>query len=124
MKKNILSIVIALQILGICVVGVYAYSDFKSIGPEGRQSEISIEWSAETVTANNERNDYSSESYCRAYIRYDNGEYIYNWNNGISSASVTTTHSVYPTGATRISKYTTTHRITIDETDYSGSFTK
>lgn len=125
MKRKFISAVLACIMLMLCVVNVYAYSDSTSIGPSGSKTSVSISWAAESVTASNGSNSAQDDSYCKAYIYYDNGEYISKWNTSVTTAiSATATHSVYPPGATRISTYSTYHEVEFDGTSYDHSFNK
>lgn len=125
MKKKVISAVLVCIMLMVCVISVYAYSDSTSIGPIGSKTTVSIDWAAETVTASNGSNSAQDDSYCKAYIYYNNGEYISKWNSSTTTAiSATATHSVYPPGATRISSYSTSHDVEISGSSYSYGFSK
>lgn len=125
MKKKFLAFALACIMLMVCAVSIYAYSASTSIGPSGAKTTVSITWSAESVTASNGSNSKQSDSYCKAYIYYDNGEYISKWDTSKTTAiSATATHSVYPPGATRISTYDTTHEVEILGSSYSYDFSK
>ena len=129
MKKKIISVILACVMLMTCVVSVYAYSDSVLLGHPSSQTNVSISWAAETVTASNGYNPAQSYSYCKAYINYDNGEYFFRWDTSITTAiSATATHSVYPPGATRILTYSTEHKIRVlvggNEIPYHYEFVK
>lgn len=122
MKKRIPTFVTALSTLLMCTVSVFAGYTEGPIGPTAHRSYVSLsyDFSDMSATATNTYNVDATDSYCRAYIHYDNGEYLHAWDTGFTSASATVVHDVFPCGAKEISSFSSEHRVTIASRTYNG----
>ena len=120
MKKKVLSAICAALLLIGSAVNVFAYEQSEEFGPSGKESTATMTWSAGSVTAKNSKNSNATYNYCKAYINYDNGDYVSKYNSSTTTAiTAKATHSSYPSGATKIDSYSTYHKITVGGTNYT-----